>query len=47
VQLSRLAPAPAGKAALRYQFPVMHAEVRAGDATEVVLGGRGRAVPAA
>ena len=44
VQLSRLAPAPGGKDAPRYQFPVMHAEVRAGDSTEVVLGGRGRVV---
>ena len=44
VQLARLETAPDGKETTRYQFPVMHVDVRAGDATEVVLGSRGRVV---
>jgi hypothetical protein len=44
VQLARIQPDPGGKEGVSYQFPVQHVGVHAGEATEVVLGGRGRVV---
>jgi hypothetical protein len=44
VQLARIEPDPGGKEAVSNQFPVQHVDVHAGEATEVVLGGRGRVV---
>lgn len=44
VQLSHLVKEPNGKGTTQYQFPVRHIEIRPGEATEVILGGRGRVV---
>lgn len=44
VQLSHLTEAKDAKGEVQYQFPVMHVDVKAGDATGVMLGAPGRAV---